>query len=267
MTPRDRTSGRTPLGPNSDVVSGARALLEAKQRRLQRRFLVEGPLAVAGALKNGSLRFVLSNDPQVLVTYVEQGISTYLVTDAAFSALCETVSPQGVVGVASMPEIDFEQELAANKKVVVCCGISDPGNLGTIIRTAAAAGFDAVVTTTSSADFYNGKTLRASVGTFAEIALCGPISEDELAERLSNRAIISLALTARGDLALFDAEIAVLSKSAHWWIVGSESHGIPARIESLATHTVSIPMAEGVESLNAAVAVSVCLYNSVRVGS
>ena len=254
----------SPLGPKSDAVTGARALLQAKERRIQRRFLVEGPGAVSAALDAGALRDLYTTDLADPLTSQAKaaGCRVYFVTEPALNALSETVSPRGPIGVAAIPEAELDEVLAGARAVLICDAVSDPGNLGTMVRTAAAAGFDAVITTNGSADPWSGKVVRSSVGTCFAIPIFAGLSLDLLQSSLRRYGIASYALAgeAAADLLSMGERLA----APHAWFVGSEAHGVSEGAKAGADLLVRIPMADGVESLNAGVAAAISMYETTR---
>lgn len=258
--PSQSSDKSTRLGPHSDAVSGARLLLQAKNRRQRREFLVEGPQGVEAALDAGWVKALYSVEQydELARRAQRERIRVYHVTEAGLAAISETVTPQGVVAVCAMPEHALEEILGGT--VVVCAGISDPGNLGTIIRTAAAAGATAVITTSGSADVYNGKCIRSTVGTFTKIPVVGPFSDAEVISYLKSAGFAILATTGDTDNLVGDDSIRSLLQQDHAWAIGSEAHGLSAEWLSAATIKVRIPMANGVESLNAATAAAICLF-------
>lgn len=253
---------REPLGPKSDAVSGARSLFEAKERRLQRRFLVEGLDAVSAAADLGLLEQVFSTDDKQIEVGI--GVRSYLINEAALKAISETVTPKGPVGVARIPEIDVASAFASARLVLIGDRISDPGNVGTIIRTAVAAGADLVVFTSGSADPWSGKVVRSTAGQFGVVPVIVMDSETLIAE-IRNRDLLLLVTTADGDESLFDLEQRL--RYPHAWVIGSEAHGVSDSFLERASVTVSIPMQANVESLNAAIAAGLCLYESARAQS
>jgi TrmH family RNA methyltransferase len=147
--------------------------------------------------------------------------------------------------------------------LVVCVEINDPGNLGTIIRTADAAGADAVLVTTGSADVYNGKVLRSTAGSIFNLPVLQHLEAQETLTSLTSAGVTSFGLAGGGSTSLFDLTDAQLQQPTAWWL-GSEAHGLP--IEILAqTTSVSIPMLGSAESLNVATAGAVALFSSLRV--
>lgn len=251
------------LGPHAGLVVGARALRKPRERRDQRLFLAEGPQAVREALEAGAVRtlFVDHTRPTVMDEFGEQADA--LVTPKAMESLCDTEAPQGVVAVCALPSPTLEQVLAAAPTLLaVCVGVSDPGNLGTIIRTAHAAGADAVLTTTGSVDAFNAKVLRATVGSTFHLPVVQGLDADAVLEALTAAGLLNLGLAGGGTLDLHGLEDADLRQPTAWWI-GSEAHGLPEGLLHQLT-PVAIPMPGGTESLNAAVAAALALYASVR---
>jgi len=246
-------------------VSGARDLLQSKNRRIRQQFLAEGPQAVSAALAADlvSQVFVVDEFDELAQAAHRAGIRRSIVTEAGLKAMCETVSPQGIVAVCQIPEVSLEEVLTPlTGFVVVCVGVSDPGNLGTIIRTAAAAGARAVITTTGSADLWSGKVVRSTVGTFAAVAVTGPLDEDTVLTALSSRSITTVAAAGQSEVSIFGAEIAAATAGPHAWLLGSEAHGLSDQTLNQVDVVATIPMAANVESLNVASAAAICLYAS-----
>ena len=239
---------------------GARALLDGKGRRQSGKFLAEGPQAAAAALDSGLLEslYTVDLDDPLVSRARAVGARVYLIDRKSLDALSDTVSPQGPVAVARIPAADFELSLLAGGTWLVCDRISDPGNLGTMIRTAAAAGAAGVVTTAGSADVWSGKVVRSSAGTFGFLPIVSGLPADVVISACQ-RAGVGLLVTAGSGTEDFRAAAARQS-GAIGWVVGSEAHGVAEEFLQAATAVVRIPMAEGVESLNAAVAAALCLY-------
>jgi TrmH family RNA methyltransferase len=136
--------------------------------------------------------------------------------------------------------------------------IADPGNVGTIIRTAAAFGADAVVALTGCADVWSGKVVRSTAGAFAEVQILSNISENEFLSWSNKQAIRTFALAGQGTQFLGSVDLA----SPHIWIVGNEAGGITNSLISASTNSIRIPMEPNIESLNAAMALGICAFSS-----
>lgn len=177
--------------------------------------------------------------------------------DAA--ALSETVTPQGLVAVCRLAQPRLEDVLAGAPHLIVgLAQPSDPGNLGTIIRTADAAGAAAVVLD-GGVDAYNGKAVRASAGSLFHL----PVIEAPLSA-LAGAGLRLLATTGAGDRDLDDLIDDGMLAAPTAWLFGTEAHGLPAEALELAHERVRIPIHGRAESLNLAAAAAVCLYASAR---
>ncbi len=251
------------LGPHAGLVVGARALLKPRERRDQRLFLAEGPQAVREALNAGLVQTLLVDHTREAMVSEFGDEASALVTTRAIESLSETEQPQGVVAICTMPVRSLDDVLAERPSLlVVCVGISDPGNLGTIIRTADAAGADAVLATAGSVDAFNGKVIRSSAGSLFHLPLVQGLEPLEATAALGEAGITSFGLAGQGATSLFDLHDAVLREPLAWWL-GSEAHGLPSGLLTR-VQAVSIPMPGQAESLNVAVAGAVAMFATVR---
>lgn len=247
-----------PLGPHSDVVSTARLLLESKGRRAAQQFLVEGPQNVLAAIENSFAKFVLTiSDNEVSDLARRSGLKVYRISESASKTLSDTKTPQGVFAVCNMPQTELA-DLEISNYVLVLDRVADPGNVGTVIRTAAAFGADAVVSLAGSADIWSGKVIRSTAGAFSLIPLYSQISEEELLTFLKKNSINTYALTGNGETELTTLD---LSKP-HAWLVGNEAGGLTENLINKSDKRVSIPMNDEIESLNAAIAAGICSFAS-----
>ena len=202
-------------------------------------------------------------DVDVLRTAAASDVPVVVVSDRVAASLSETVTPQGIVAVVRPASLDPDAVLAGARLVVVLDRANDPGNAGTAIRTADAAGADAVILTAGSVDPHNGKCVRASAGSvFAVPVLTGMDATAALDLAGRDRTTIATTLDADDDLdALIDAGILAEPTA---WVFGSEAHGLDPAVAAAANRRVRIPMYGGAESLNLATSVAVCLYASAR---
>lgn len=177
-------------------------------------------------------------------------------SSTAISAAADTETPQGVLAVLPLPP--RPPAPSGSGLAVVLDGMQDPGNLGTILRTALAAGVGAVITTPGCADVYAPKTVRAGMGAHFRLPVLPAVPWCELAGMLAGRKVL-LAVTQGGvpySLVDWREPTAV--------VIGGEAQGVGPEARALATAEVSIPMSSGVESLNAAVAAGVLLFEAFR---
>ena len=253
------------LGPKSDVVAGARDLLLNKHRRARGQFLVEGPQGVEAALAADLAQslFVTDWNQELAVLARKHSIRVNFVTPQALEALTETITPQGVVAVCKTPSHLLEDVLASKPaSIAICVGVSDPGNLGTIIRTAAAMGVGAVVTTVGSVDAWSGKVVRATAGTFASVPVIAGIDDAQLRAVLTAAGYALLATTGNAQDAILDAPILKHLASPHAWLLGNEAHGLSDAWLDADVNQVRIPMHNEVESLNVSSAAAMCFFVS-----
>ena len=232
---------------------------------VERRFVVEGPQAVREAL--GTLLELFTTDPAhpLAVQAAAQGVAVTHVDEVVLAALGETVHPQGLVGVAPLLGVPMTTALAgAPRLVAVLHEVADPGNAGTVIRTADAAGADAVLITGEAVDVHNGKCVRSSAGSLWHLPLVTGSSVQEAFAALRAAGLQVLATTGSGedDLEALQDDGQLDAPTA--WVVGSEAHGLPPDVLGAADRRVRVPLRGRAESLNVATAAAVCLYASAR---
>jgi len=185
------------------------------------------------------------------------GVPVSAVTSRAAAGLSETVTPQGVVAVCDLVDVPFADALAGTPRLVaVLAGVADPGNAGTVIRVADAAGADAVVLAGHTVDPHNGKCVRASTGSLFHLPIArGGVAETLAACRAAGLRLVAADGHATGDL---NGDPALAEPTA--WVFGSEAHGLPADVVAELDHALRVPLYGDAESLNLATAAAVCLY-------
>ncbi len=218
------------------------------------------------AVDAGWVLEVIATESHPLIPWLEeQGIECHLASEHVVAAICDAVTPQGVVAECRLPETRFDDVLVGTGPVVVCDRISDPGNLGTIIRTAEAVGAAGVVATEGSVDPWNAKVVRASAGSIFRLPVVGGFSSDVALDRIAETRR-TIALDGSAELDVFELltqlSVMVISGGQLAWVVGSEAHGVSADVLAAAEFRTRIPMAPSVESLNAGIALAVCLYSA-----
>lgn len=231
-------------------------------RRRAARFLAEGPNLVEAALRRGLVSEVFATEEAADRFRSMLGDAPVeLVTERAAKALSDTVTPVGLVAVCTLPEVSLDDVLAAAPRLIaVPVQISEPGNAGTLIRSADAMGADAVILAGHSVDPYNSKCLRASAGSIFSLPVISEPEEAAAVTRLQAAGLQVLATTIDGEVSLDHVDLA----PATAWLFGPEAHGLPTELASAADHRVHIPMPGHSESLNIAAAASICLYQSAR---
>ena len=257
------------LGLRSGRVKAARALLRRAGREEHRLFLAEGPQAVREALGvEGRVRevFATLEAPAELVAAADAaGVVWQLVDDPAMASLTETVHPQGVVAVCTTVDVPLPDLLAGSPRLLaLCADVRDPGNAGTVIRCADAAGADGVVLTGTSVDPHNGKSVRASAGSLFHLPVAVDPRTTGVVDAVRGTGLVVLAADGSGELDLDDAIDRGLLQQPTAWLFGNEAWGLPEQLAALADHRVRIPIHGRAESLNLSTAAAVCLYASAR---
>lgn len=243
-------------------------------RTERRLFLADGPKAVEGALEVPQCVVEVFATPAAVQEYAElvADAPVTLVDDRALASLSDARSPAGLVAVCRHFDLEYADFLDAThldcaasalRLLAICADIRDPGNAGTVIRTADAAGADGVVLAGDSVDAYNPKTVRASVGSLFHVPFA--IERDPAAAvRAAQQAGLTvLAADGGGEVDLFAADDLLAQPTA--WLFGNEAWGLPPELAELADHRVRIPIHGRAESLNLATAAALCLYTSARV--
>lgn len=255
----------------NQLVKDTKKLQQRKYREEMKHFLVEGVRLAEEAYKAGVLETLFYSENvldtergrALLHTLNEkQSAQIYLqeVTPQVLHVLAETESPQGLVGIVRQQENNLEQQLLSQTALILIAdSLQDPGNLGTMIRTAWCAGVDAVVCLPGTVDPYNGKTVRASMGGIFNVAIITGVEWDSVwawcqEQRLQ---IVAGGLHGQPHFTLDYAPKVAL-------VIGNEGQGLthvqPEQIDA----QVTIPLAVGAESLNAAVACGVLVYEIMR---
>ncbi|WP_395110303.1 TrmH family RNA methyltransferase [Actinomadura sp. SCN-SB] len=266
MAGRELTSVRSPR------VKAARRLAKRAFRRRERRFLAEGPQAVREALElpGGLAELFTTAEAETrhadLVRAAEAaGAPVLRVSGEIMAELAQTVTPQGLLAVCEFVDVPLAAALGTSPRLVtVLAHVRDPGNAGTVLRTADAAGSEAVVFTDASVDPYNGKCVRASAGSLFHLpVVVGPRFEELIAD-LRAAGLTVLAADGAGKLTLDDAIDDGLLARPTAWVFGNEAWGLPEEILRHVDDVVRVPIHGRAESLNLATAAAVCLYASAR---
>ncbi|HET9995944.1 MAG TPA: RNA methyltransferase [Nocardioides sp.] len=200
----------------------------------------------------------------------DAGPAWAVVDDRALASLSDSVTPAGVVAVCRFLDVPWPPPVEEGRSpvttqgepglVAICADVRDPGNAGTVIRTADAAGADGVVLAGSSVDAYNPKTVRASVGSLFHLPVV--VEPDVAVAVAAARAsgLTVLAADGEGETSLDDAGGLLRRRTA--WLFGNEAWGLPPEVAALADHRVRIPIHGRAESLNLSTAAALCLYAS-----
>ncbi|TXL86215.1 RNA methyltransferase [Streptomyces sp. IB2014 016-6] len=265
------------ISPRSPRVVAARRLVRRAFRGKERRFIAEGPQAVREAVEHrgedGAPTLVeLFTTVEAAERYADivsaaraAGVRVHYADAEVVADVSQTVTPQGLLGVCRFLDTPFESILRARPQLVaVLAHVRDPGNAGTVLRCADAAGADAVVLTDASVDLYNPKSVRASVGSLFHLPVAVGVPVEEAVSGLRGAGVRVLAADGAGDDDLDDELDAGTMGGPTAWIFGNEAWGLPAETRALADAVVRVPIHGRAESLNLATAAAVCLYASAR---
>jgi TrmH family RNA methyltransferase len=242
------------------------AALRLKKRALrdgERRFLIEGAQGVAEALSHpaGIVRlFHTEREHPVLELARAAGTELVEVSDEVMGKLTSTVTPQGLVGIAEYVDAGLDLVPTDAGCVALLHSVRDPGNAGTILRSADAVGVDAVVFGADSVDVYNPKTVRASAGSLFHVPIVRGVDSAVAVDAFRGRGMRVLAMDARGDADLYELDLS----DPVVFLFGNEAWGLPDEIGALADATVRVPIPGRAESLNLAAAATVCLFEWAR---
>ena len=255
------------------AVKAARKLARRHGRaRAGEAFLVEGPQAVREA---GKFLQRLFATPQAAAEHADliaaarsAGAEIIEVGDDVLAELTTTVTTQGLIGVAAVPAPAIETVVAEAELLVVLHQVRDPGNAGTAIRTADAAGADGVVLTAGSVDAHNAKAVRASAGSVFHLPVVGDIAFSEVASECAARGLRLVAASGDGTVEYTQADLS--GRVA--LVFGNEAHGLPAGVKDACAEVVRIPLAAEArhgftgtaESLNLAATAAILTFECVR---
>lgn len=239
-------------------------LKKSKERKEQKAFVIEGrKMFEEIAEKPDRVIRAYFSESYAKEQYADMefpAVSYEIVADSVFEAMAETVTPQGVLAIVRMPEYTLEEMIQNAGTLLLLENLRDPGNLGTIIRTAEAAGVSGVILSKESVDIYNPKVIRSTMGAVYRVPFLYVEDFLQLLQELSAREVRLLAAHLKGkktfDKADYSGKVGIL--------IGNEANGLSEEASELAEEKVLIPMAGSVESLNAAVAAALLMYEAFR---
>jgi TrmH family RNA methyltransferase len=266
-------AGRSAItSPRSARVVAARRLATRPFRARQRLFLAEGPQAVreaaghsAGITELYFTRAAAERHPDLLDAAHDAGAALLPTTDEVVASLSDTVHPQGMVAVCRYLDTPLSDALRASVRLVVLLAhVRDPGNVGSVIRAADAAGADAVLVSDESVDVYNPKAVRASVGSLFHLPIVVGVGVQAAVHECRSSGLRVLAADGTGPLDLDDEADSGALQAPTCWIFGNEAWGLPEALRDLADAVVRVPIHGKAESLNLSTAAAVCLYASAR---
>ena len=254
--------------PRADRVARVRSLSQKSVRARTSTFVVEGPQAVREAVRFGAARindvYVTRQAASRWPEIVDDALAADLWVHPVSDEVMERMSPdaQGVLAVMEAVEPDLADVVAAGPSLVAICEeLRDPGNAGTVIRAADAAGADAVIFTLGSVEVTSPKVVRSSAGSLFHLPVVTGVGLADAVTALRAAGCVVLAADGGGE---HSVETSPLIARPTAWIFGTEAQGLSDDARAMADAMVSVPLRGSAESLNVAMAATVCLYSSSR---
>lgn len=256
------------VNPRADRVKAVRALTKRSVRSRTGRFVVEGPQGVREAIRFASDRIV---DVYATRAAADRYASDFLdpartagrhvheCSDEVLAAMADSESPQGVIAVVRDVEVTLDAVLGAGPRLLVfLTHVRDPGNLGTVIRAADAAGADAVLVSAESVDVLSPKVVRSTAGSIFHLPIVRDLQIETTLGELREHRIPTLAADGHGADLLPEVDLS----GPHAWVMGNEAWGLPEELRGQCGRVVRVPIYGHAESLNLAMAATICVYAS-----
>lgn len=256
------------ISSQNNIVKHVKSLHEKSKRDQLGQFFVEGLRIVEDALLSGVfIEFVVISESanfkkevQGLVEGLrEKGLLIYEVSDKIFKEISDTETPQGILGVIKKPEFELEEVIRSGDFYILLERIQDPGNMGTIIRTADAAGTSGIIVSNGCVDIYNPKVLRSTMGSIFHLPIVKVDNLEKAILDLNKTGFNVLAAHLNGQTWHFDQDM----KNKTAVVIGNEANGISDNVAK-ECKLIKIPMLGKSESLNASVSAAVIIYEYVR---
>ena len=252
---------------SNDLVKLTVSLHHKKGRQEQNLYLAEGIHLVQEALRSGARirryfwtqKLITTPEGQALRNSLESRYEGYEVSETVFGKISETETPQGILAAITIPECSGI-ELTGLKLGFIVDGLQDPGNVGAIIRTAWAGGLDGLIFTPQTADPFQGKAVRASMGGVFAVPFYRNIEPETIIGHARQAGIQIVAGDPAAGLNIFDIDLLPPTL----FLVGQEGQGINPIWRELPAQWVKIPQPGRAESLNVAVAAGVLMYEAIR---
>lgn len=253
-------------GLQNPLVKAAAELKQKKYRQQRGEFLAEGLRTVeeAVAFKAAQQIFYTVTEDERTLKLLEQAASMQLkltcVSEAVMKKIADTETPQGIIAVCRMQEQPLEQLLASGKLLLVLDRVGDPGNIGTMLRTADAAGVGGIILLKGTADIYAPKTVRSSMGSLFHVPVLSGVAEQEFIDNAKKAGYQLLVTALDGADNLYQADL----KGRLAFVMGNEAGGVSASLLQQADKRVFIPMRGKAESLNVAMAAGIVMFEAMR---
>lgn len=253
-------------GLQNPLVKAAAELKQKKYRQQQGLFIAEGLRTVEEAVRYGAVQSIFytaiedERTRAVLEEAAAKQVKLICVSEAVLKKIADTETPQGVIAVCEMGKSSVEDLLATGQMLLVLDRVGDPGNIGTMLRTADAAGLGGLVLLKGSADIYAPKTVRASMGSLFHLPVVSGVSEAEFVSSARKAGYELLVTSLDGADNLYKADL----RGRLAFVMGNEANGVTDSLLEAADKRVFIPMQGRAESLNVAMAAGVVMFEALR---
>lgn len=229
-------------------------------RRREGRFVVEGPHLVEEAIKD--IDYLIYAEELPLVAKLEAaGLKCLKVTKKQYLEVTQVESPQWIMGVAFQKLTSVAKLMMAERALLIyCLGVQDPGNLGTIIRTADASKATGLILSKGTVDIYNPKVIRSTMGSLFHLPIALVDDDVETLKQLKENNVKIIATSPTGAINYWQGDF----RGSCVILIGNEGWGLTAEIQALADDLVTIPMPGWAESLNASISAALILYEALR---
>ncbi len=261
---------------NNPLVKWASTLSDKKGRNAEKSFMAEGIKLCIEAIKNAlpiTYIFISESVKDEFLPRIEAATSKYgdvdceviTLSDTALEKISTEKAPEGVITIIkyldffNILDIIYKEDffIPASERTIALCSVRDPGNLGSVIRSAVAFGVEHIVLSADSADIYNPKTVRSAMGALfgVKVTVVKSLEDFILSAKLSGRRVFAAELSENAT-SLSDIDI----KNSDIFMIGNEGHGIPAEISHVCSGSIYIPISSKTESLNASVAAAIFMW-------
>lgn len=253
-------------GVNNPQVKAATELKQKKYRTKAGLFLAEGLRTVEESIEASQVESIFytpiddERTRKALETAASKGIKLFCVNEAVMKKISDTETPQGIIAVCNMTHLSLEKLLTQGKMLLVLDRVQDPGNIGTMLRTADAAGVGGLVLLNGCADVYAPKTVRASMGSLFHLPVLQGLEEQAFIDTAKDYGYELLVTCLEGADSLYKADLS--GRIA--FVMGNEANGVSNNLLKAADKKVFIPMQGKAESLNVAMAAGVVMFEALR---
>lgn len=256
------------MSSSNKLIKEIKSLHNKKDRWNKKCFFIEGTRSIEQCMKSKiDIKYIvyseelLGSDGFKLIEQIENyGYELYEISKSIFKEISDTDNPQGILAVVEFMENTIESALKEENFFILLDRVQDPGNMGTIIRTADAFGANGVIVTNGCVDVYNPKTVRSTMGSIFQIPIIHMRNIDDAIETLKNKNINIISTSLNTDKYSYDIDF--IKDSA--LVIGNEANGVSEQIIENSDELVKIPMSGSAESLNAGVASAVLMYEVLR---